>query len=148
MKLELFLYFLFFDNDLRVYNHYYNDIYNDGSIAGSVVSVSGTAVNQYNSYNIEQWTGRIHVFKGTLRVSGYGNFNIRVKIPGLTKKSPIWLSTTNDIKSSDATNFVDADCCITVDQSISGNDSYFDIKGFCSTSDIAMIGFWSIGKLG
>ena len=25
MKLELFLYFLFFDNDLRVYNHYYND---------------------------------------------------------------------------------------------------------------------------
>ena len=25
MKLELFLYFLFFDNDLRVYNHYNND---------------------------------------------------------------------------------------------------------------------------
>ena len=67
MKLELFLYFLFFDNDLRVYNHYYNDfldkIYPVGAVYISVNDVNPSTLFGGTWERIEQ--GRFLVSAGT-----------------------------------------------------------------------------------
>lgn len=127
-------------------NQYYNDYYKESKIyPGSIESKSGSALTDYFGFNVITRFSRFVIITGNLRLSGSGDFYFKVKVPNFNKLWA-WNTCIQDIKNASSTVFLSTyHTCITIEQSISGNDSYFEIKGQSTVPEISMHGIWALG---
>ena len=113
--------------------------------SGSIVSKSGSALTDYFGFNVIKIFSRFVIITGNLRLSGSGDFYFKVKVPNFNELLA-WNTCIQDIKNAQSTVFLSIyHTCITIEQTVSSNDSYFEIKGQSTVPEISMHGIWALG---
>lgn len=126
--------------------HLYNDYYKESKIyQESIVNKSGTAIADYFGFNVITKFSRFVIITGNLRLNGSGDFYFKVKVPNFNDLWA-WCTCIQDIKNSNSTVFMSTyHTCITIEQTVSGNDSYFEIKGQSTVPEVTMHSIWALG---
>lgn len=103
--------------------------------------MSGSASSEYVAFTIHTLrNGRNPVMTANLRLSAGGDFYYKFKVPNFNRLFA-WNCNVCDIKNHDSTVFIaNYNVWFSCEQTISGNDSYFEIKGRGYVSEFVQVG--------